>query len=299
MMPELDGYGVIQAIQKNPGLAQTPFVFLTAKSEKEEVRKAMDMGADDFLTKPFSGTEVLSAVETRLKKLELTRQDLKAQLEKSSQPSDTLSEAALFQSLTDGRAVNRYKKKQLIFSEGNHPNRLYYVIKGKIKAFKTNDYGKELVTELFRPGDFLGHVAILENSVYKRNAEAMEDTELAVIPREDFMDLINNHPHALRKFVQLLASNITQKEERLINIAYNSLRRKVADALLALQSKYKESNEQLFSIDISRESLASISGTATESLIRTLSDFKQENLIAIQDGKIFITNSSKLERMYN
>lgn len=299
MMPELDGYGVIQAIQKNPGLAQTPFVFLTAKSEKEEVRKAMDMGADDYLTKPFSGTELLSAVESRLKKLELTRQDLRAQLEKSSQPSDTLSEAALFQSLTEGRVVNRYKKKQLIFSEGNHPNRLYYVIKGKVKAYKSNDNGKELVTELYRPGDFLGHVAILENSVYKRNAEAMEDTELAVIPREDFMDLINNHPQALRKFVQLLASDITQKEERLINMAYNSLRRKVADALLALQSKYKESNEQEFSIDISRESLASISGTATESLIRTLSDFKQENLIAIRDGKIFITNSTKLERMYN
>lgn len=176
---------------------------------------------------------------------------------------------------------------------------MYYVIKGKVKAYKSNDNGKELVTELYRPGDFLGHVAILENSVYKRNAEAMEDTELAVIPREDFMDLINNHPQALRKFVQLLASDITQKEERLINMAYNSLRRKVADALLALQSKYKESNEQEFSIDISRESLASISGTATESLIRTLSDFKQENLIAIRDGKIFITNSTKLERMYN
>jgi len=298
-MPELDGYGVIQAIQKNPGLAQTPFVFLTAKSEKEEIRKAMDMGADDYLTKPFSGTELLSAIESRLKKLELTRQELKAQLDKINTPSDTLSEMALFQSLTEGRVVNRYKKKQLILSEGNHPNRLYYVIKGKVKAYKSNDYGKELVTELYRPGDFLGHVAILENSVYKRNAEAMEDTELAVIPREDFMELINNHPQALKKFVQLLASDITQKEERLINMAYNSLRRKVADALLALQAKYKDSTEQEFSIDISRESLASISGTATESLIRTLSDFKQEKMIAIRDGKIFITNSSKLERMYN
>jgi CRP/FNR family cyclic AMP-dependent transcriptional regulator len=299
VMPELDGYGVIQAIQKNPGLAQIPFIFLTGKSEKDEIRKAMDMGADDYITKPFSGTELLSAVESRLSKMERTKKDLEAKFDKSTPQIESLSETALFQSITEGRVINRYKKKQLIYSEGNHPNRLYYVIKGKIKAYKANDFGKELVTELYRPGDFIGHVAILENSVYKRNAEAMEDSELAVIPREDFMELINNHPLALKRFVQLLASDVTRKEERLISLAYNSLRRKVADALLALQAKYKESNEQEFSIDISRESLASISGTATESLIRTLSDFKQEKLIAIRDGKIFITNASKLERMYN
>ena len=299
MMPELDGYGVIQALQRNPGLAHIPFIFLTGKDMKEEIRKAMDMGADDYLTKPFSGTELLSAIESRIKKMELTREDLKAILEKNTSPTDHLSESALFDSLTEGRIINKYKKKQIIYSEGNHPNRLYYLIKGKVKAYKSNDFGKELVTELYRPGDFLGHVAILENSVYKKNAEAMEDSELAVIPREDFIELINNHPQALRKFVQLLASDVTQKEDRLISMAYNSLRRKVADALLALQSKYKDSTDQEFSIDISRESLASISGTATESLIRTLSDFKQEKLIAIRDGKIFITNSSKLERMYN
>ena len=299
VMPELDGYGVIQAIQKNPGLAHIPFVFLTGKSEKEEIRKAMDLGADDYLTKPFSCTELLSAIETRMKKIELARKDFIAEIEITNGTSDHLSESDLFQSLTEGRVINRYKKKQVIFSEGNHPNRLYYVVKGKVKAYKSNDFGKELVTELYGPSDFLGHVSILENAVYKRNAEAMEDTELAVIPREDFMELINNHPQALRKFIQLLAGDVTQKEERLISMAYNSLRKKVADALLTLQAKYKETNEQEFSINISRESLASISGTATESLIRTLSDFKQEKLIAIRDGRIYITNTSKLERMYN
>ena len=135
--------------------------------------------------------------------------------------------------------------------------------------------------------------------LFRSNAEAMEDTELAVIPREDFMELINNYPQALKRFVQLLASDLTRNEERLLNMAYNSLRRKVADALLALQAKYKVDANEPFSIDISRESLASISGTATESLIRTLSDFKQEKLIEIKDGRIYIVNSIKLERMYN
>ena len=301
MMPVLDGYGVLQALQKNPGLAHIPFIFLTAKTEKADIRKAMDLGADDYLTKPFSGTDLLSAVETRIKKMEYMRSELVKQLDNHNghHNGESISETALFHALTEGRVINRYKKKQLIYSEGNHPNRLYYVIKGKVKAYKSNDNGKELVTELYKPGDFLGLVAILENAVYKRNAEAIEDTELAVIPREDFMELINNYPQALKRFVQLLASDITRHEERLLNMAYNSLRRKVADALLALQAKYKDANDQPFSIDISRESLASISGTATESLIRTLSDFKHEKLIEIKDGRIYILNSAKLERMYN
>ena len=301
MMPVLDGYGVLQAVQKNPGLAHIPFIFLTAKTEKSDLRKAMDLGADDYLTKPFSGTELLSAVESRFKKNENLRDELTKLLDNHNNHTngEAISETALFHALTEGRVINRYKKKQIIYSEGNHPNRIYYVVKGKVKAYKSNEYGKELVTELYKPGDFMGLVAVLENSVYKKNTEAMEDTELAVIPREDFMELINNYPQALKRFIQLLAKDITRHEERLLNMAYNSLRRKVADALLALQAKYKESGDHTFSIDISRESLASISGTATESLIRTLSDFKQEKLIEIKDGKIYIVNTDKLERMYN
>ena len=80
----------------------------------------------------------------------------------------------------------RYRKKQIIYSQGNHPNRLYYVIKGKVKTFKIHDDGKELVTELYSAGDFLGYIALLEETVYKDTAEALEETELAIIPKEEF-----------------------------------------------------------------------------------------------------------------
>jgi CRP-like cAMP-binding protein len=99
--------------------------------------------------------------------------------------------------------------------------------------------------------------------------------------------------------LKLLANNVSEKEDQLLGLAYNSLRKKVADAIIALKKKYNPSNDSAFSIHISRENLASIAGTATESLIRTLGDFKNEHLIDIHEGSISITNEKKLENMLN
>ncbi len=215
MMPELDGYGVLHALQRNEATKNIPFIFLTAKAERSDMRKAMDLGADDYLTKPFDGTELLNAVGSRLKKMELLKQDIHPDLNGVHQLLEASSGKAELQILTENRNVNRYKKKQIIFSEGNHPNRLYYILSGKVKAFKINEEGKELVTELFSPGDFVGHTALLENATYKDTAEALEDTELAVIPREDFDELITRNQQIARKFIQLLARNGSEKENQL------------------------------------------------------------------------------------
>lgn len=298
MMPELDGYGVLHILQRNTDTRNTPFIFLTAKTERTDFRKGMELGADDYITKPFNGTELLNAVESRLKKGDLLKEEFSGlkglqDLMKASNGKDMLKE------LAGGRNVNKYKKKQLIFTEGNRPNCLFYVNKGKVKTSKTNDDGKGLVVGLYNEGDFLGHIALLENSNYKETAEAIEETELAVIPREDFEVLINNSHEVSRKFIQLLASNISEKENQLLGLAYNSLRKKVADALIAIYRKYNATQNEGFTIDISRENLATIAGTATESLIRTLGDFKNEKLIEINDGSITILNEKKLENLVN
>ena len=167
-----------------------------------------------------------------------------------------------------------------------------------MKTFKSNDDGKELVVGLYTEGDFLGYVALLEGSSYKETAEAMEDSELAIIPKADFDELMNSNPQVAQKFIQLLAKNVADKEEHLLGLAYNSLRKKVADALMSLQRKYKTGDGH-FSINISRENLASIAGTATESLIRTLGDFRTEKLIDIKEGNIIILNEKKLENLLN
>jgi len=299
MMPVLDGYGVLHAVHKNELIKNTPFIFLTAKTERSDFRKGMELGADDFVTKPFSGTELLNAVDSRLNKIGLLKQELSSDLQNLQNLLKVSEDENALQSLKDDRNINVYKKKQVIYTQGNHPNRLYYVLKGKVKTYKRNEDGKELVTDLYSPGDFLGYIALMEETVYKDTAEALEESELAIIPKEEFEDLLNNNKEVSRNFIKLLAKNISNKENQLLGLAYNSLRKKVAEALILLQRKFQLTVEDNFIIDISRESLATIAGTATESLIRTLSDFRNEKMIEIKDGSIVIINQKKIQHLLN
>ena len=299
MMPELDGYGVLHLINKNTELSGIPFIFLTAKSERSDLRKGMEMGADDYITKPFTDIELLNAIESRFKKSNLIKNNYSAdELEIHNLLQDVKGLTALHD-LTDSSNVNVYKKKQVIYLEGNYPNKLFFIKKGKVKTFKSNDLGKELTIGLLNEGDFLGYTALIENSPYKESAEAFEDCELSVISKEDFELLINNNMEVAKKFIKLLAKNVSEKEQQLLSMAYNSVRKRVADALLILQDRYKKNTEDKFSIQISREDLANIAGTATESLIRTLSDFKSERLIEMKNGNIIIENERKLASMIN
>ncbi|HJW16948.1 MAG TPA: response regulator [Flavisolibacter sp.] len=299
MMPELDGYGVLHVIQHNPELKSIPFIFLSAKTEPSEVRKGMGLGADDYIPKPFTATDLLNAIESRLKKVEVLKSTISSDIHGYNHLLSITSGKEALQQFIDGRNTNRYKKKQIIFSEGNRPTRLYYIQKGKVKIIKSNDEGKELVVNLFNEGDFFGYTALLEGNSYKASAVAIEECEIAEIPKEEFEELMNTNPEVTHKFIQLLAKNITEKEKQLLNLAYNSLRKKVADALITLMEKYGRKFQDHYTIDISRENLATIAGTATESLIRTLSDFKNEKLLEILEGHIIILNENKLRKMIN
>lgn len=299
MMPVLDGYGVLHMLQKNTELRNTPFIFLSAKAEKAEIRKGMEMGGDDYITKPFDTTELLNAIACRLKKAE----QLKQELPPTPNGLNTLLQAAagndFTESIKKNNDIQKYKKKQDIYMEGHRPTCLYYILKGKVQTYKQNDEGKELVVGLYSEGDFLGYTALLEQRLYNENAEALEDTEVAIIPRDDFESLLFNNLGVLHKFIQLLSKNVTEKEEQLLGIAYNSLRKKVSTALLSLYKKYNPSETDSYSIDMSRDSLAALTGVAKESLIRTLGDFRDEKLITIKEGLIFIINKKKLESILN
>ncbi len=299
MMPVLDGYGVLHAVHKNEAIKNTPFIFLTAKTERSDFRKGMELGADDYITKPFNGTELLNAVDSRLKKMEFLKMEISKGWEGLQQVVEMAGNGFTLESFIEEQNNNTYKKKQAVYIEGNHPQVLFYVVTGKVKTFKRNDDGKELVTALYSPGEFIGYVSLLEKSVYRDSAEALEESELAMIPVGEFEKIINSNWEVAKLFIRLLASNVAEKENQLLGLAYNSLRKKVADALLMLQKKYQTDDAVDFVIDITRENLATIAGTATESLIRTLSDFKAEKIINIKDGNISIINRKKLENLVN
>lgn len=298
MMPVLDGYGLLHLINKNENLKSIPFIFLTAKTERGDFRKGMEMGADDYITKPFTDIELLNAIESRLQKAKI-QSERAASIKNLDDFFDEIKNEDALEKLTDSKIVNRYKKKQRIYAEGNHPHSLYYLSAGKIRTYKINELGKELTISLYNAGDFFGYNALLENSAYKETAETLEESEINIIGREDFEILINNNKKVAQKFIKLLAHNVSEKEEQLLSLAYNSLRKRVADAILSLSKKYKKEDTTDFTIHISREDLAHIAGTTTESLIRTLSDFKNEKLIEAEAGYVKILNEKKLLDMLN
>ena len=298
MMPVLDGYGVIHLLNKIPETASIPFIFLTAKSERMDFRKGMEMGADDYISKPFDDIELLNAVESRLKKNEILKAEFSKNVDGLNKFFNDVRKTDELKKLSEERRIKLFKKKETIFSEGNSPNFLYFLVKGKVKTFKAHEYGKELITSLYKEGDFFGYTTLLEDKPYTETAETLEDSEICLIPKEDFYALMYGSMHVMKSFIKMLSDNIADKEKQLINLAYSSVRKRVAEALLLLQDRYDTNkNEKTFSISISREDLANIVGTATESLIRTLSDFKEEKLVEIKGSNITIINIEKIKKL--
>ena len=291
-LPLLDGLSVLHLLRKNEELALTPTIFISEKNDAQEIRKMMTAGADDCFAKPFTETELLYAVECRMNKAEEIK---KLSKNGNSGSTEEFSEKEIMNNFLDGRNHHSFSKKQRIYNEGENPKYLYFVRKGKVKLKKSNSEGKDLVVELCGEGDFVGYTALIENSCYRESAESIDFAELALIPRSDFQQLIKENLIIANRFNHILASNLVQKNSHLVNMAYNSLRKKVAEALVLLKVKYSETGKPDFCIAINREDLANIAGTAKESLIRTLSDFKSESLIEInQDGSISITNEKAL-----
>jgi DNA-binding response OmpR family regulator len=303
MMPELDGYGVLHLLRKNEATLDTPFIFLTAKTERSDFRKGMEMGADDYITKPFDDIELLNAIEIRLKKNDILRGKYSGDEKGASEFIADLSASGVIRLDAGTAETEDLSKKLFLYQEGKRPKNLYLLKSGKIKAYRINEDGKEYITNLFVPGDYIGYLPLLENKVYEDSALVLEDAEITIFPREEFLDAIYKDLQVAAKFIRLIARNVQEKEERLLSLAYSSLRKRVARGLLDIYTKFTPTAADLkktsapVPLSISREDIAQYIGTATESLIRTLSDFKSEKLIDIRDGKIFITDVQKLQNL--
>lgn len=254
----------------------------------------MEMGADDYLTKPFDGIELLNAIDIRLKKAEAASQRILPTVAGVHDFIHQAGKSGLVQLTSKEREIYDYKKKHALYTEGQRPKAVYYIIKGKVKTYKVNKDGKELITHIFSETDFLGYTSILEEVNYRENAEILEDASLMLIPAGDFLQLVTNDPRVAQQFIRMISKNALEKEEDLLNLAYNSLRKKVAYGLVHLIDTFKTPGEEPTILHLSRKEMAQAIGVATESFIRTLADFRQEKLIDIQDTRIVILNENKL-----
>jgi CRP-like cAMP-binding protein len=297
-MPELDGYGVLRAMKNNPDLDDTPFVFFTGDTEKADFRKAMDLGADDFITKPFEGDDLLRIAENKLKKKAQQKTKAEDSLERiSSFLNDTLSLDEIID-LSADRTVKKIKNKYPVYSDGDSASNLFFVVTGKIKTYKTNESGKEFITNIHNPGDFFGYTAILDNSgIHKQSAVAIENSEVSVVPKQDFYSLLYYNRDVSMKFIRFISNNIIESEEKLLKLAYNSARKKVADTLVFLYKQFQREGKTDHAFHVNRDNLSAIAGISPESISRNLADFREEGLIESESGVIRIMNIKKLETL--
>jgi CRP-like cAMP-binding protein/BarA-like signal transduction histidine kinase len=292
----LDGLSLLHVVRKQLSLVCMPVIFVTSSDSRDEVRKVMTAGADDCITAPFTETELLYVVECRLKKADM----MKTYIQQNSESNNVNghSEKKVLEEFLEGRSLHRFGRNQNIYKEGQSPKFLYFIKNGKVRLVKSSSDGKDLVTDLCGEGDFLGHTALIQNTHYRESAESIDAAELVLVPRSEFQQLLKENLVLSYKFNQILASTLTHKNSHLVGIAYNSLRQKVAEALLLVKNKYADQQQENFAIQMNREVLANIAGTAKESLIRTLSDFKSERLIEVgTDGIIKIVNEKRLQVM--
>lgn len=192
----------------------------------------------------------------------------------------------------------KYKKGQTLFYEGTRPLGLFCVNSGKVKVYKVSSEGKEQIMKLAKPGDFLGYRALISDEFYNSSATVIEEGAICYIPRVDFMKVLFNNFEFFKLMAGKIAHELGMMEQKLMTIAQKSVRERLATTLLMLKDNYGVDGRErdLIDIALSREDLANIIGTATETVIRLLSDFKTQNLISLQGKKIKILDVKGLIR---
>ena len=293
MMPELDGYGVLHIMQRSPETASIPFIFLTAKSEKMDFRKGMNLGADDYITKPFEEVELMEAIEIRLKKSDDSVRNI--QNEKTGLTLNSEEILQCLMPLSEDAETRSYPKKAPVFLEGSYPRYLFHVESGAIKESRWTEFGKELITNIFTTGDYFGWSALLLNESYNSISSALEDTTLRLIPKEEINEMLSKR-HDL--YEVLLKQSIHENYElvdKMIKTAYESVRKRMSYLLTMLYKKYNKSGRP--EIHLLREDIAALAGISKETAIRVLSSFKEEGLIQINNNVILINDVDKLENI--
>lgn len=300
MMPEIDGYEVLESLTLSENTKFTPFIFLTAKTEHYEIRKGMNMGADDYLTKPFEEEELLRSIETRLKKAELFKiQQGKGRDEKEQWNEETEKAPQNLEELKEFFIKNgkeeKFDAEACIFKKGEHSNNSLLITDGMVKTHVMDFKGKELITGLYKPGDFIGFTSFDENISFTESATALKNTTIVGIPKESLREILQENRQISLELMNLLSDNLSEIKKQLIRMAYSSVRKKTASTIIRFVELMSNHPEE--AIKISRNDLAANAGIAPESLIRTLSEFKKKNLIKIDGRSIQVLEPEKLRHM--
>ncbi|HVU94178.1 MAG TPA: cyclic nucleotide-binding domain-containing protein [Puia sp.] len=293
--PGADLQATLASIQHEPTLRRLPLIVFTGDADKANTRRIMDLGADDYLVKPFEGIELLRAVDACLEKQQRRLQA--PQMAAGSHDPVPPVDAGPWRPAD--RDLQYYRKKKMLYAEGHRASQVWYIAEGKIKTFLVHPDGKELITGIHGPGECVGYTAVLGRGAHTDNAQVLEDAQLIGISRQEFLSILQSDSALARQLVHWLAKSSGETDAGMLNLAYSSLRKKVANGILRLAANLQQQIEGKRYITVSRENLAAFVGSAPESLTRTLGDFRKEGLIDITDGRIWLLNEEKLRKMLN
>jgi CheY-like chemotaxis protein/CRP-like cAMP-binding protein len=295
MMPELNGYEVLKEVTKNDRTKYIPFIFLSAKTEHQDVRKGMNLGADDYITKPFTEDELISAVRSRLAKVRILKEKEENNVNNYSERDELINLNDLKNFFDDYGEEFKFAKDDIIYREGDHSNFIYLITKGAVKCHKLDSSGKELATSLYKEDDLFGYTSFTHNLPHRETATALKDTMLVGLSVLQLSDILKNNNKLAIALIDHLTDDLSHIKDQLLEMAYSSVNKKTATTILEFAEKINRRPKD--PIKISRNDLASVAGIATETFIRTLTNFKNQGLIKSEGRNIVVLDIEGLKQI--
>lgn len=201
--------------------------------------------------------------------------------------------------INKSKICSSYKKNEFIFKEGAYASGVFCINAGKIKISMIGDEGKEQIIRLVKPGDIIGYKALLSGDKYSASAIAIEDCNVCFVPRDIFTEILKKDASLSFEMMKILSDELRKAEEKITHLAQKPVRERMAETILFLKETYGTDTQENINVNLSREEIANIVGTATETAIRLLSEFNKENVIELTGKKIKILNVNKLVRTAN
>lgn len=197
------------------------------------------------------------------------------------------------------KEFRQYKRGEILYNEGSRISGFFCIQSGIIKVFKTGFDGKEQIIRFAKPGDIIAYRSVLSNEVACTSAKVIEDSRVCFIPAEILISFVKSNSTFAHELLKLACHELGEANSYITDIAQKTVRERLAEILLLLVNDFGIDNQNYLKISLTREELANIVGTATESVIRLLSEFKNDRLVELNGRKIKIINQKGLEKISN
>lgn len=204
-----------------------------------------------------------------------------------------------FQEFRDSRVTNLYRKRQVVFYEGNQPHGVFLVCTGRVKVYKSDGRGHQLTVRVAGPGEIIGHDALLAGESYAATAEALEESRLAHVDETRFRAMLGQNPDLSKVMFRRLAGELRAAEDKARDMATKSSRERLAGELLTVRAAAPAAAKDQAPVKMpyTRQDLGELAGLAQETVIRILTELEERKVIAMNGREFRIVDRQALERM--